>query len=170
MSKTKATGLIRYEMLAIIPNKFTDDEARAVFKKIGQLITSNNGHLALEDYWGKRKFAYPIKNDHYGYYGLYEFDLDRSLIADINNKLRLDHSVLRFLILKKEVKNEAQLKKEEVIKAKIEDKKIKAKEEEKAKTQSKKASKDNQGKGGDKIDLKNLDTKLDDILNIDNLL
>ncbi len=169
MSKTKPSGLIHYEMLFIIPNKFTDDEAKDVFKKVGELLTSNNGQITLDNYWGKKKFAYPIKGEYYGYYGLYEFNLDRNIIAEINNKLRLDHSIVRFLIVKKSLKNEDQLKKEEKIKAKIEDKKAKEKEEveEKIKKTTKKSkAKDDESK----IDLKNLDTKLDDILNIDNLL
>ncbi|MFA6327453.1 MAG: 30S ribosomal protein S6 [Bacilli bacterium] len=172
MSKTKPSGLIHYEMLFIIPNKFTDDEAKNIFKKVGQLLTSNNGNISLENYWGKKKFAYPIKNEYYGYYGLYEFDLERNLVAEINNKLRLDHNILRFLIVKKELKDEKQLKKEEEIKAKIENKKNKVKEEEKKEeAKIKKTNKKSTKKEDDsKIDLKNLDTKLDDILNIDNLL
>lgn len=171
MSKTKPSGLIHYEMLFIIPNKFTDDEAKNIFKKIGQLLTSNNGIISLENYWGKKKFAYPIKNEYYGYYCLYEFDLERSLVAEINNKLRLDHNILRFLIVKKELKDEKQLKKEEEIKAKIENKKNKVKEQEIKEAKVKKTSKKSTKKEDDsKIDLKNLDTKLDDILNIDNLL
>jgi small subunit ribosomal protein S6 len=170
MSKTKPSGLIHYEMLFIIPNKFTDDEAKGIFEKVGQLLKSLEGKITLENYWGKKKFAYPINHEYYGYYGLYEFDLERTLIAEVNNKLRLDNNVLRFLIIKKDVKNEEQVKKDQKIKAKIEDKKAKVekeKEEEIKKTTKKSTSKKEADK---KIDLKTLDEKLDDVLNIDNLL
>ncbi len=170
MSKTKPSGLIHYEMLFIMPNKFTDDEAKGVFQKVGQLLKSLEGKITLENYWGKKKFAYPINHEYYGYYGLYEFDLERTLIAEVNNKLRLDNDVLRFLIIKKDVKNEEQVKKDQKIKAKIEDKKAKVekeKEEEIKKTTKKSTSKKEADK---KIDLKTLDEKLDDVLNIDNLL
>jgi len=170
MSKTKPSGPIHYEMLFIIPNKFTDDEAKDVFKKVGELLTSNNGQITLENYWGKKKFAYPIKGEYYGYYGLYEFNLERNIIAEINNKLRLDHSIVRFLIVKKDLKNEAQLKKEEKIKEKIENKKAKEKEEVEEKVKKTTTKRTPKKEDDSKIDLKNLDTKLDDILNIDNLL
>lgn len=171
MSKTKPSGLIHYEILFIIPNKFTDDEAQGIFKKVGQLITSNEGTITMEDYWGKKKFAYPIKHEYYGYYGLLEFDLERSSIAEINNKLRHDNNVLRFIIIKKDIKSEEQIKKDEKIKAKIENKKAKEKEEETEKTKKTTAKKTVAKKEEDKkIDLKNLDEKLDDVLNIDNLL
>lgn len=172
MSKTKPSGLIHYEILFIIPNKFTDDEAKDIFKKVGQLITSLEGKLTLENYWGKKKLAYPIKHENYGYYGLFEFDLERNLISEINTKLRLDNNILRFLIVKKDVKNEEQIKKDQKIKAKIEDKKAKVKEEEEQEAKTKKTSKKTAPKkdSDKKIDLKNLDEKLDDVLNIDNLL
>lgn len=168
MSKTKASGLIHYEILFIVPNKFTDEEAQGVFKKVGELISSNDGKITLENYWGKKKFAYPINHEYYGYYGLYEFNLDRSLISEINNKLRLDNTVLRFLIIKKELKSEEQIKKDQKIKEKIENKKEQEKKEEEEKKEKK--TKKSTIKSEDKVDLKNLDEKLDDVLNIDNLL
>lgn len=170
MSKTKPSGLIHYEILFIMPNKFTDDEAQKVFKKVAELITSNDGKISLENYWGKKKFAYPINHEYYGYYGLYEFDLERTLIAKINDTLRLDKEIVRFLIVKKDVKSEEQIKKDKKIKEKIDSKKneeIKTKEE--AKTEiTKKATKVKEE--DKKINLKNLEEKLDDVLNIDNLL
>jgi small subunit ribosomal protein S6 len=169
MSKTKPSGLIHYEILFIVPNKFTDDEAQKVFKKVGELITSLDGKLTLENYWGKKKFAYPINHEYYGYYGLYEFDLERTLIAKINDTLRLDKEVVRFLIVKKDVKSEEQIKKDKKIKEKIDSKKTEElKEKEEAKKETKKVSKKKESEK--KIDLKTLDEKLDDVLNIDNLL
>lgn len=168
MSKTKPSGLIHYEILFIMPNRFTDEEAKGVFAKVGQLISSLEGKITLENYWGKKKFAYPIKHEYYGYYGLYEFDLERASIAEINNKLRLDNDIVRFLIVKKEVKSEEQVKKDEKIKEKIETKKAKAKEEDVKEV--KKTSKPSKKSEDKKIDLKNLDEKLEDVLNIDNLL
>ncbi len=169
MSKTKPSGLIHYEILFIMPNKFTDDEAQKVFKKVGDLITSHDGKISLENYWGKKKFAYPINHEYYGYYGLYEFDLERTLIAKLNDTLRLDKEVVRFLIVKKDIKSEEQIKKDKKIKEKIDSKKSEElKEKEEAKKETKKVSKKKEEEK--KIDLKNLDEKLDDVLNIDNLL
>lgn len=169
MSKTKPSGLIHYEILLILPNRFTDEEAKEIFKKVGQLISSLEGKITLENYWGKKKFAYPIKHEYYGYYGLYEFDLERSAVAEINNKLRLDNNIVRFLIVKKEVKSEEQVKKDAKINAKIENKKAKEKEED-IKEEKKTATKSSKKSEDKKIDLKSLDEKLEDVLNIDNLL
>ena len=169
MSKTKPSGQIHYEMLFIIPNKFTDEEAQGIFKKVGDLIKEQGGSLSLENYWGKKKFAYPINHEYYGYYGLFEFDINRSSINEINNKLRLDTDVLRFLIVKKDLKNEAQIKKDEKIQAKIAEKKEEEEKKSEAKEKKKKTQKSSKSEDK-KINLKNLDEKLDDVLNIDNLL
>lgn len=171
MSKTKPSGQIHYEILFIIPNKFTDDEAQGIFKKVGELIKDLGGNLSLENYWGKKKFAYPIKHENYGYYGLYEFDINRSAITEINNKLRLDTDILRFLIVKKDLKNEEQIKKDERIKAKIAEKKIEEKKSEEEEKEEKKKKSQKTTKSEDKkVNLKSLDEKLEDVLNIDNLL
>lgn len=171
MSKTKPSGLIHYEMLFIIPNKFTDDEAKKVFEKVKTLLTENKGEITMEDYWGKKKFAYPINHEYYGYYGLLEFNLDRLLVAKISNILRLDKEIVRFIVIKKEVKSEEQIKKDKKIKEKIEKKKNEEeKEKEEKEKEIKKEVKKKDKKEEEKVDLKKLDEKLDDVLNIDNLL
>jgi small subunit ribosomal protein S6 len=171
MSKTKVSGLIHYEVLFIIPNKFTDEEAQKVFKKVAEIITSMDGKISFENYWGKKKFAYPINHDYYGYYAFYEFDLDRSLIPEINNKLRLDKDILRFMIVKKDLKTEEQIKKDIEIKEKIEKRKAEEEKEE-TRTKESKAKKESSStkKKEEKVDLKKLDKKLDDVLDVDNLL
>lgn len=169
MSKTKPSGLIHYEILFIMPNKFTDDEAQKVFKKVGELITTNEGTITLENYWGKKKFSYPINHEYYGYYGLFEFDLERKLVTKLNETLRLDKEVVRFMIVKKEVKSEEQIKKDKKIKEKIDSKKNEELEiKEEAEKEIKKTETKN--KEEKKVDLKNLDEKIEDVLNIDNLL
>ncbi len=171
MSKTKVSGLIHYEILFIVPNKFTDEEAQKVFKKVKDLIISMDGKISFENYWGKKKFAYPINHDYYGYYGYYEFDLDRSLVSEINNKLRLDKDVLRFMIVKKDLKTEEQIKKDAEIREKIDKRKAdEEKEEEKVKESKAKKESSPKKKKEDKVDLKTLDEKLDDVLDVDDLL
>jgi hypothetical protein len=93
MSKTKASGLIHYEILFIIPNKFTDDEAQKVFKKVGEIIVSNNGKISMEDYWGKRKFAYLLNNT--------ALPSVRPLIAILENYQQIDGSVIIPEVLRK---------------------------------------------------------------------
>ena len=160
MSKTKFSGQNHYELLFIIPNKFTEGEANSIVAKVKKSITEEEGAITFTEFWGKKRLAYPIKQNSYGYYSLLEFDLDGEKLARINKILRMSNDVIRFQIVRKKIKTAEQLEKEKKISEKIAVKNI-AKEQ--------KAEEKGRGKEK-KLDLKDLDEKLDDILDTKDLL
>ena len=170
MSKTKKSGASHYEILFIIPNKFTEEEAKTVSEKVEKIIADNGGQINHREYWGKKKLAYEIKHNSYGYYSLLEFDLDGAQLAKLDQTLRLLTDVLRHQIVVKRVKTNEEVARDEKIQAKIESKKaaekskVKEKEEEIKKTATAKTKKDR------RVDLKDLDEKLEGILNADDLI
>ena len=99
MSKTKKSEQNHYEMLFIIPNKFTEDEAKSQVAKVEEMLTAQGAQITYREYWGKKRLAYEIKHNHYGYYSLCEFDMDRVKVAKIDNDLRLSNDVLRHQIV-----------------------------------------------------------------------
>ena len=125
MSKTKKTGLEHYEMLYIIPNKFTEDEAVKINEKVKKIIKDKEGNITFSEEWGKKRLAYPIEHFNHGYYNLVEFDLDKEKFNLLDKALRMTNEVLRFQIIKKKVKTVEQIKKEEKIAEKIVAKKVK---------------------------------------------
>ena len=99
MSKTKPSGASRYELLFIVPNQYTEDEAKAIITKVEGYVTENGSKIVYREYWGKKKLAYVIKQNHYGYYNLCEFDAERNEIAKLDRTLRLSTEVLRHQII-----------------------------------------------------------------------
>lgn len=179
MAKSKPSGAQHYEILFIISNKFTEEEALKSFEKVAGIMAELGGEVTLKDFWGKKKLAYVIAREHYGYYGLLEFDLEGSKLKTLDEKMRLDHEVIRFMVVKKKVQSEADAKKAKAIAAKIsskkeaqekaEEAKEEAKEEVKAKAK-KAATEVSLKKDAKKTDLKSLDEKLEDILKADDLI
>ncbi|MDD5528383.1 MAG: 30S ribosomal protein S6 [Patescibacteria group bacterium] len=100
MSKVKKTENFHYEMLYIIPNKFTEDEAKAINEKIEKQIAAVGGEVTYTEDWGKKKLAYMIGNYNHGYYKLAEFDLAGVKLAELDNFLRLSNDVLRHQIIR----------------------------------------------------------------------
>lgn len=174
MSKTKKTGATHYEILFIIPNKFTDDEAKTVAGQVEKLITGEGGQITSSEYWGKKRLAYEIKHNAYGYYGLFEFDLESPLLAKVDQNLRLSTDILRHQIVIKKAKTEKEIAREKVIRAKIDSKKAaeEKKSEEKAKVPflSSTVSKVKSPENDKRVNLKDLDEKLEGILNADDLI
>jgi small subunit ribosomal protein S6 len=147
-----------YELLYIVSNQYTDDEAKKIKERIDEVIKSFGGIIGSEEDMGKKKLAYPINQVAHGYYFLTEFELeDGPKLKDINNLLRLDKEILRAQIINKPKPTAKQLekiRKQEAYRAKTgkaEDKPIKPETEK-------------------KVDIKNLDEKLDEILKTDDLV
>ncbi|MFA6416714.1 MAG: 30S ribosomal protein S6 [Patescibacteria group bacterium] len=174
MSKTKKSTIGHYEILFIMPNKFTEDEAKTIIGNVEKVIADNGGQISYREYWGKKKLAYEIKHNAYGYYSLCEFDLEKNSLAAIDQNLRLSTDVLRHQIVIKKAKSEAELAKDKKINAKIEAKK--AVEEKEAKDKSKKQAEASESpkkpavKRERPTDMKDLDEKLEGILSAKDLI
>jgi len=169
MSKTKKSGPAHYEILFIVSNRFTEEEAKQSIAKVEKLITDNEGVISSNEYWGKKKLAYPINHETYGYYQLLEFDLDGKNLSKLDEKLRLDSEILRFMIVTKKVKSETQIKKEQKIKEKIDSKKTAAAKEKAEKTAAAEVKKPKKVTK-EKVNMENLDEKLEGILNAKDLI
>lgn len=161
MSKSKASGLTRYEIMFIVPNKYTEVEAKTIIGQVEKMIMDNGGQIISGEYWGKKKMAYEIKHNSYGYYQLYQFDFPSTNLSKLNNDLRLSTEILRHQILKIKVKSEEQLAKEQAARDRLI-----AKEEEVKAAAAKSAKKTTprKKKDEDKTELKDLDKKLDGII------
>lgn len=192
MSKTKPSGPGNYEVLFIVPNKYTEDEAKGVIKEVQETIEKFSGIITYQEFWGKKKLAYPIQHNYFGYYQLFRFDAEREELKNINETLRLFEKIIRHQIVKVEkmtteeileqkkrqdelVKKEKKQNEEKKIgtpkpvekKENIE-KNIKKTEKEspkKTKEEKKEIEKDNL-----KSDLKDLDDKLQGILDAKDLI
>ncbi|MBU0636862.1 MAG: 30S ribosomal protein S6 [Patescibacteria group bacterium] len=161
MSKVKRSNISRYELLYITSNKFSEDEVKLIVEKINQIIKDAGGVITLNQEWGKKRLIYPIKTFRFGYYSLVEFDLTGSMLAQIDKHLRMMSEILRHQIVVKKVKTAAKIAKDKKIADKITARGLKEEKiiEEKTKIQNK-----------PDINLKELDEKLDKILETDDLL
>ena len=91
-----------YELLVIFSTTLNDEEEKAQASQVEELIKHEKGTIHLMDHWGKRKLAYSIKKQRQGYYEWFYFELDPSRIAEIDRKLKMSETILRFLAFKME--------------------------------------------------------------------
>ena len=88
-------------MLLLTPN--LDEEARAeLLDKVEKLITSEKGIVDNVESWGKRKLAFEIDDFTDGDYVVIDFHADPSSIAEIDRVLRINDSVVRFMIVRRD--------------------------------------------------------------------
>lgn len=153
MSKVKKSETEHYELLYIISNKYGENELNPIMEKVKSAIKEGEGNITYGEEWGKKRLAYPIKHFNYGYYVLLEFDAVGAKLSALDRTLRLMNEVLRHQIVKKEIKAAGKKEKSERVAPKAAEKE--------------RAEKD---KAKEKTNLKDLDERLDKILETNDLL
>ncbi|MEA2088637.1 MAG: 30S ribosomal protein S6 [Patescibacteria group bacterium] len=176
---------MNYEILYIIPAKYSETEIQEIDKKILSILKECGASVVKTDNWGKKKLAYQIKQYRYGYYTLVIFFAETDVVKKITQKLNINQDIIRFQIVKeikqlkrvKKIKTEPKIEKVKEEDKKIEDKKsekieTKDTEEKEKKIEKNKDNKKNPQAGGkekksEKKDLSidELDEKLDKLLN-----
>lgn len=88
-----------YEIVYVLKSDLSEEDRVAKIARIHALITDNGGEIGKAEEWGKRVFAYEIKHNKEGYYGLAEFRLDPSAVEQIKDRLNIDEQILRYQIV-----------------------------------------------------------------------
>jgi small subunit ribosomal protein S6 len=143
-----------YELTYIIPEKFEEKEIPQISEKIKKLLP--DGKIIKEEFWGRRKLAYPILKNNFGYYITLVFETEPENIKKITNKLKLAEDIIRYLIVQSE-------KTEKPVMAEGEKKKPKLQ----TKAKPKKTEKPQKAETTEKIEkekMKELEEKLEEIL------
>jgi small subunit ribosomal protein S6 len=89
----------KYELLYIIPAKYTDPEVASLVEKIKGIVTGAGATVTETHDLGKRKLAYPINHVRNGNYVLTYFESAPDVMAKLNETLRLSVDILRHMIV-----------------------------------------------------------------------
>lgn len=73
-------------------------------KRVEKIFTDNGGKVTNTDNWGKRKLAYPIKKSEHAVYVFYTAELPGESVRKIESLLNITDEVLRFLIVRPDLK------------------------------------------------------------------
>lgn len=89
-----------YEILTIIPAKFSDTEIDAVAERVAKLLETSGVTIEKTENLGKLKLAYAVEHMRYGTYVLFYIAVDEvSVMKKIDQDLRLSDDVLRHMIV-----------------------------------------------------------------------
>ncbi len=117
-----------YELTYIISAAIAETEYPSIQQKINDLIkTTFSGTITSEVSLGRKKLAYPINKEKYGHYITEELDLEPQHLKQLDTELKLNASLLRHLIVSKQLLTPEQVEKEAATQMKIRAKKANAK-------------------------------------------
>jgi small subunit ribosomal protein S6 len=93
----------KYELMVIINPDLGADDIKKRLDEIRKILVQKKGDQAgqvyFEDIWGQRDLIYSIKKHDRGYYAVFNFMTDPSIIGEIDNVLRLETEILRHMIV-----------------------------------------------------------------------
>ena len=89
-----------YEIMFILSTQLTDEEKQAGVTFVENTLTAAGSTEVKTEIWGDRKLAYPIKKKENGYYVLTTFQADGTRFTEIEAKLNINESLLKYMIVK----------------------------------------------------------------------
>ncbi len=73
-------------------------------ERVTKILTGNGGKVVATDNWGKRKLAYPIKKEEHAVYVFYTVELPAESVRKVENTLNITDEVIRYLIVRPDLK------------------------------------------------------------------
>jgi len=87
----------QYETVIVLTPVLLQEQVEEAVNKFRKILTDNGAIIVHENNWGLRKLAYPIQKKNTGFYHLFEFKSEGSLIEKLEVEYKRDERVMRFL-------------------------------------------------------------------------
>ena len=91
----------KYESVIIINPNVEEQTIKTLIAKFTDLINSD-GKLDKVDELGKKRLDYEIKKQKEGYYVVFYFEANPTLIAELERVYRITDEVMKFIVVKQE--------------------------------------------------------------------
>jgi len=89
----------KYEALVIVKAAGTEQEIAQAGTQIEELVKRLGGAVETIQNLGRRRLAFRISRQAEGYYFLLRFDAPTAVVAELERQLRLNETVVRFMVL-----------------------------------------------------------------------
>jgi small subunit ribosomal protein S6 len=95
-----------YETVIVFDGTLPDDVLQKEQSQIEEFLKQNATFIKT-DVWGKRTLAYQVKKKKLGYYCLFLYEAEGSVISALERPLKLNERVLRYLSVVRDAKVES---------------------------------------------------------------
>ncbi len=91
--------LKNYETVFILTPVLSEAQMKDTVDKFRNLLKKSGAEFQNDENWGLKKLAYPIQGKSTGFYHLFEFKAEPSVIATLETEYRREEAVMRFLTI-----------------------------------------------------------------------
>lgn len=103
-----------YETVFILRSDILDDDHKKVLERMNGIIERLEGHILIQEDWGKRKLAYKIEKNSHGLYHYLRYLGYNDMVSEIERNLRILEPVLKYMTIKLDDDVDVDKRKEEI--------------------------------------------------------
>ena len=89
-----------YENTIVARQDLAEKEIKSIKEKYNEIINESAGKVVKIEEWGLLNLASKIKNFKKGYYIHFKFEGDKKTLEQIEKKIKVDGSIIRYLTVK----------------------------------------------------------------------
>jgi small subunit ribosomal protein S6 len=90
----------KYELTLILDAKTTAAGKKKMQESLEKILSGLKGKIVKFEDWGVKNFAYDIGKRSSGLYLFFELELNASAAKSLNEKIRLEEKIIRYLLVK----------------------------------------------------------------------
>lgn len=90
----------RYELMFVVPGTVDETAVPEIKNKVFGFLNDAKATITSQYDMGRRRLAYRIKQQSYGYYHVLQFDAEAEEILPLDKKIRLDSDIMRYILIK----------------------------------------------------------------------
>jgi len=104
----------QYETGFLISPSLTEEETDKLILQMAEVVSRKKGKMLKEDRWGKRKLAYPLSKFEEAFYVFFHYEGEPDIPSELERRFKQTDHILRYLTVKKELKEDIRKKKKAV--------------------------------------------------------
>lgn len=91
-----------YELTIVLAGAATAAKKKDAISRVEKLLKANEGTITNSEDWGTKELAYTINKNDSGTYLYFDVELPAASVPEVNDKLRLENDIIRYLLVKHE--------------------------------------------------------------------
>jgi small subunit ribosomal protein S6 len=89
-----------YETIVVLYPELTEEEVETSVQSFAKLLEGRGSEIIRIERGGKRRLAYPMRKQRYGYYNLVHFRAAPEALLELERTYRLNERVIRYLTVR----------------------------------------------------------------------
>ena len=89
-----------YETIFIIHAELNEEDVEGHVKRVETLVTRLGGEVSKTERWGKKRLAYEVNKQRYGYYVLMRLRGDSTVLSELERHYRLTEVIIKSLVIR----------------------------------------------------------------------